>query len=105
MTERTPKAGEQADQIAPRDAELAEAGRDGGDSVAQLAPADLAELCALRGVLDRERSGILAAKKVLGVVQLRPLEPPRAGHRALGEDGRVGGRRADLEVLPDRGPE
>ena len=47
-----------------------------------------------------------AAQRVLGVVQARPREPPRARHLARGQHrARSGVRRANAEELPQRAPE
>src|SRR3954451_9525176 len=48
---------------------------------------------------------VLATEDVLGVVEIRALEPARAGHHALAQDLVVRRIRDDLEVLPERAPE
>ena len=93
------------DPIAPFDAQRPEAGRRRGDLPFQLAPRERVELAQLGGVLDRQRGRVAVTEDVFRVVQLRALEPARAGHGALGQDPLVRARRADVEVVPDRAPE
>ncbi len=91
--------------VAALDAQLAERGGRTGHLLAELPPAQLAERAKLRRVQHGHVGVALAAEDVLGVVELGPREPLGAGHHALRQDLRVGGRGLDLEEVPDRGPE
>ena len=103
--QRLGRVGEVGDDaVAAPHAQGPQALRDRGDLLAELAPADLAQLTQLGGVADGDLVGVLASEDVLGVVQLRALEPAGARHRPLGQNPLVR-RRLDVEVLPDRGPE
>ena len=98
------------DAVALRDAEGVEALPDGGDLLAELAPAELRELAQLRGVDDGDLVVGLAAEDVLGVVELGAGEPVGARHDALVEHdiwrgvlelALVLAGRNHLEVVPD----
>ena len=83
--------------------EPAQPGRGRRHPPAQLGVADRAQLAALVAEQQR-RVLVVAAQRQLGVVEGRPREPAGPGHAPLGQ-GRAGRRPADLEELPDRGPE
>ncbi len=71
----------------------------------QLAPGHRRQLSRFRGVLDRERTGVLAGEHVLGVADPRAREPFRAGHRRTAEDPVAPLGEANLEELDQRLPE
>ena len=77
------------DAVAALDPELAQAGGDGGDLGAQLAPAQLAQLAQLGGVQDRGLGVVLAGEDVLGVVERgRPRTTRRRASRGCRARGR-----------------
>ncbi len=93
------------DAVAALDPEAAQAGRDPCRRAAELAPGHLGLVAQLRGVHHRDPVVRLPAEDVLGVAQLRPLEPARARHRAIGEHALVRPLRPNREEVPDRLPE
>ncbi len=96
-----------ADAVSGAYAEGAQLGGQGADLAAQLRPGDRGRFVGLVDVQEGRfvRAGRRRAQGVLGVVEGRSGEPLGAGHRAVAEHARVGGREADVEPLGDGLPE
>lgn len=96
-----------ADAVSGAYAEGAQFGGQRADLAAQLRPGDRGRFVGLVDVQEGRfvRAGRRRAQGVLGVVEGRSGEPLGAGHRAVAEHARVGGREADVEPLGDGLPE
>ena len=99
------------DPIAALHAEGSQPAGRRGDELRELAPAQLIELAQLRAVQHGHgrriaiAAGAQVAEHVLGVVQLRALEPARPRHLTRAEHALIGPGEAHAREVPDRGPE
>jgi hypothetical protein len=101
------------DAIARLDTQTLQGAREGGDLGPQPRPGDLAQPAAREQFLVGKDDGRVAggvcgvgvAEHLMREVDLRALEPARAGHHLAVEHALVRRGRLDVEVIPDRLPE
>ncbi|MGX1268661.1 hypothetical protein RKD18_001855 [Streptomyces phaeoluteigriseus] len=96
-----------ADPVTGTDAEAAQFGGEGTDLAAQFGPGHRSGFVGLVDVQEGRFVGACGggAEGVLGVVQGGAGEPLGAGHGAIAEHARGGGREPYVEPLRDGGPE
>ena len=96
-----------ADAVSRAYAEGAQFGGQGADLAAQFGPAHRGRFVGLVDVEEGRfvRAGVGRAQGVLGVVEGGTGEPLGAGHGAVAEHARVGGRKPYVEPLGDGFPE